>query len=64
VALCLATIHYKKASACDGMVVISHVRVGKNLCCFSLGLRKLDLGVIRKTHPKPILAFSKAVGLQ
>jgi hypothetical protein len=30
---------------------------------FSLGSGKLDLGVIRETHPRSILAFSKAVGL-
>jgi len=46
VALRLATTLYKKASACDGIVIISHVRVGRNFCCFSLGLGKLDLQVI------------------
>jgi hypothetical protein len=64
VALCMATTLYKKPSACDGIVIISHVRVGRNFCCFCLGLGKLDLGVIRKTHAKQILAFSRAVGLQ
>jgi len=47
----------KKASTCDGLVVIS---------CrgyFSLGSAKLDPDIIMKIHPRPMLAFSKAAEL-
>jgi hypothetical protein len=42
---------------CDGLAIIS--QVGDS----SLASGKLDPKVIRKTHPRPILAFSRAVDL-
>ena len=50
--------HYKIAPACDGLVTyLTHRRY------FFLGSSMLDPEVIWKTHPRLILAFSKAVGL-
>jgi hypothetical protein len=71
--------HSKKAFACDGLCDYLTCRSGKEfelsshilyecdvlatLGYFSLGSGKLDPEVIRKTHTRSTLAFSKAVGL-
>jgi hypothetical protein len=71
--------HTKKAFTCDGLCDYLTCRSGKefessfhrvNECdalvtlgYFFLGSGKPDPEVIRKTHPRSILAFSKAVGL-
>ena len=74
---CVWSQHTKKTSACNA--IVSYAVVGKNLnlishiLCecdalstlgyFCLGSDKLDTEFIRKTHPRLILAFTKAAGL-
>ena len=73
---CVWSQHTKKASACKA--IISYAAGGKNLNLishilyecdalstlgyFCLGSDKLDTEFIRKTHPRSILAFTKAAG--
>jgi hypothetical protein len=71
--------HSKKASACDGFCDYLTRKTGKEfesssytlykrealatLAYFSVGSGKVDRDIIGKTHPRSILAFSKAAGL-